>query len=331
MIGLSSFRQALALVFAVGLSALPLSEATAQTVTLPSPDSGSFSTAFDFTPSQRLATFSGFNVRLQAQPGSSTFNPVGMLPAEFLGGSDPAFIVTSPGYLFSILGTGAGGSKFPNEPFNGSIFILPKTGGTATLIASIPFHAAATFRNPTELFVNRGDASFSKSSVVRLSLINKQVKTVIDSIPGASGGVGADRFGNIYTGIGADPNQQRTGEIRRFLRQKVDQAIRTGVALNFTQDGEFVAKVLSASGLVFDQQGDLWVGGGDFAGQKGFVAEVDPQTGTVLRRIDPTDGNPDGGPDTFFSIAISKPFACTLGAVDSTRRFFEINACQSKP
>jgi hypothetical protein len=336
MMSVNVLSRVLGLVAALSLSTLPIAKATAQAVTLPPPDTGSFSTAFDFTPSQTLITFSGFNVRLQDQRGSSTFNPLGTLPDNFLGGSDPAFIVTSANNLFSVLGTGAGGSKFPDEPFNGSIFILPRTGGTATKVASIPFHVAAAFRAPTELFVSRGEASFTKSAVVRLSLTTKQVQTVIDNIPGATGGVGVDSSGNVYTGIGADPNKQRTGEIRRFTKPKVDQAIQTGVALDFSKDGEFVAQVLSASGLVFDQQGDLWVGGGDIqgGGQKGFIAEVDPKTGAVLRRIDPTDGNPDGGPDTFFSIAISKPIACRLGAVDffdSTRRFFEINACQSKP
>lgn len=318
------------LVFAVS----PISTAIAQDVTLPPPDTGSFSTAFDFIPDGRLVTFSGVNVRIQEQQNNSNFNQLGNLPDEFVRGSDPAFVVTSPGGQFFVLSTGSGGSKTPNQPFNGSIFVLPRTGGQAKLVANIPFNASATFRQPDEVLVNRGKSSFSRSAVVDLFLKTKKVQTVIDNIPGASGGVGVDCFGNVYTGIGSDPNKQRTGEIRRFSVQDVNRALQTRVPLNFDTDGQFVAKVLSASGLVFDQEGHLWVGGGDLLGngQQGFIAEIDPQTGKILRRIDPTDGNPDGGPQVFFSIAISRPFSCTLGAVNSfdpNRTLYKINVCKN--
>lgn len=319
------------------LTVLPISTALAQNITLPAPDEGSFFTAFDFIPDGRLVTFSGFNVRIQQQQNSSNFNSLGTLPQEFLGGSDPAFVITSPSGVFFVLGTGAGGSKTPNQPFNGSIFVLPRNGGQPKLVANIPFHAAGTFfRGQNDLLINRGEASFSSSAVVRLSLKTKKVETVIDNIPGASGGVGVDRSGNVYTGIGFDPNRQRTGEIRRFLRQDVNRALQTGTPLDFDKDGKFVAEVLSAGGLVFDTEGDLWVSGGDVlgGGQQGFIAEINPQTGQVLRRIDPTDGNPDGGPQAFFSIAISRPFSCTLGAVnalDPNRILYKIDACQTLP
>lgn len=320
----------------IELVVLPVSRANAQNVTLPPPDSGSFATTFDFIPDGRLVTFSGFNVRLQTQPDSSEFKQLGTLPEEFLGGSEPAFVISSPNGLFFLLGTGAGGSKSPNPPFNGSIFVLTRTGGQPTLVANIPFHYAGTFRRLDEVLINRGEGNFSKATVVNLSLRTKKVQPVINNIPGAAAGVAADRFGNVYTGIGFDRNGPRTGEIRRFLRQDVNRALRTGVPLEFDSDGKFVAKVLSAGSLVFDLEGDLWVGGGDVlgGGQQGFIAEVDPRTGKVLRRIDPTDGNPDGGPKVFFSVAITRPFSCTLGAVnyyDPNRTLYKINACQTLP
>jgi hypothetical protein len=313
----------------------PTSKALAQNVTLPPPETGSFFTAFDFIPDGRLVVFTGTEVRIQTQKDTSNFDFIGSLPSEFRGGSDPAFVVTGLGGNFFILGTGAGGSKFPNQPFNGSIFVLPRTGGQAESVALIPFHAAANFRQPLELFINRGESDFSRSAIERLNLITKKVLTVIDNIPGASSGVGIDRQGNIYTGIGLDPNGTRTGEIRRFSQTDINRAIRTGIPLDFDTDGVFVVKVLSAGNLLFDHEGDLWVGGGDVAGsgQQGFIAEIDPQTGTVLRRIDPTDGDPDKGPTTFFQIAINKPFSCTIGAVnffDENRTFFKIDACQNK-
>lgn len=318
--------------FSIQTLVFPISKSLAQTVTLPPPETGSFFTAFDFIPDGRIVIFTGTEVRIQTKKGSSSFDLVGNLPPEFRGGSDPAFVLSGGGGSFFVLGTGAGGSKFPNQPFNGSIFVLPRTGGQAQSVALIPFHAAANFRQPLELFINRGEPNFSRSAVERLDLITKKVLTVIDNIPGASSGVGIDRHGNIYTGIGLDPNGTRTGEIRRFSQTDINRAIQTRIPLDFDSDGVFVAKVLSAGNLLFDHEGDLWVGGGDVAGsgQKGFIAEINPQTGTVLRRIDPTDGDPDNGPTTFFQIAINEPFSCTIGAVnffDENRTLFKINAC----
>jgi streptogramin lyase len=325
---LASILSTASVVFAV-------TSASAQSVTLPPPEQGSFSTAFDFIPDGRLVVFTGTEVKIQSQRGSSTFNLIGSLPDKFRGGSDPAFVVTGTLGSFFLLGTGAGGSKFPNQPFNGSIFALPRTGGQANLVTNIPFHTGANFRGPLEVFVSRGDASFSQSAIERINVTTQAVQTVIDKVPGASAGVGVDRLGNVYTGIGSDPNGKRTGEIRRFSRRIINQAIQTGIPFNFN-DGEFVAQVLSAGGLLFDEEGHLWVSGGDLLGngQQGFIAEVDPKTGKILRRIDPTDGNPDGGPQVFFSIAISRPFSCTIGAVNSfdpNRTFYEIDACESLP
>ena len=308
----------------------------AQAVTLPPPDPGSFGTAFDFLPDGRLIAFSGFEVSTQSAQGSSIFDPLGTLPPEFLGGSDPAFVITGPAGLFFVLGTGAGGSQFPQEPFNGSLFVLGNNGGEAELIANIPYHFDATFRKPLELFVNRGEGTFQASAVERLSLITKEVQLVIDAIPGASGGVGVDQLGNLYTGIGFDNNLARTGEIRRFSRQDVDTAIDTGIPLDFDTDGTFIAQVLSATGLLFDLEGDLWIAGGDImgGGQQGFIAEIDPNTGDILRRIDPSDGDPDSGPTVFYSIAISDPISCKIAAADffdPTRTVYEIDACQTLP
>jgi hypothetical protein len=305
-------------------------------VVLPPVNPGSFSTTFDFGIDQRLVTFSGFEVRLQSVPGSSRFNLLGTLPLKFLGGSDPAFVLASPKGTFFVLSAGAGGSKFPDPAFNGNIFLLPRTGGQARLLANIPFNAAAAFRKQTQLLVNSGEETFSSSKVVNLDLQSGAVQTVIAAIPGASGGVGIDRNGDVYTGIGADPNRQRTGEIRRFTKAQIDAALASGIPLDFDRDGAFVAKVLSAGGLVFDQEGDLWVAGGDLLGngEQGFIAELNPRTGEILRRIDPTDGNPDGGPQVFFSIRISKPFSCILGAndaFDTKRRLFTIDACETLP
>ncbi len=300
---------------------------TTPEVTLPQPAPDSFSTTFDFLPDNRLITFNGFEILVQSQRGSSDFDLLGTLPTEFEG-STPAFIIAEPEADFFVLSTGA----------DGNIFTLPTTGGEAELITNIPLNFSASFRSEEldELFINRGtqpDGPFTGSQVERLLLSTGTIQTIVEDIPGASASVGFDSLGNLYTGIGSDPDDLRTGEIRRFLKEDVDQSIETGNPLNFDNDGEFVTQLLSATGLVFDEEGDLWVAGGNLSSddQQGFIAEVNPNTGQLLRRIDPSDGNPDGGSQNFFQIGISDPFSCTIGATDffdPNNTFFEIHACE---
>ena len=303
----------------------------AQDVTLPPPAEGSFSTVFDFLPDDRLVTFNGFEISIQNRPGSSDFEPIGTLPSEFAGGSDAAFILTEPDADFFVLSTGA----------DGNIFTLPITGGEAELITNIPLNFSATFdsEQSDELFINRGtqpSGPFTGSQVEQLSLLTGDIQTIIEDIPGASAGVGFDSFGNLYTGIGLDPDGQRTGEIRRFLSDDVDESIQTGTPLDFDDDGEFVAQVLSATGLVFDEEGDLWVAGGALSenGQQGFIAEVNPLSGEIIRRVDPSDGDPMSGPQNFFQIGITDPISSTIGATDffdPNNTFYEIDASQTLP
>lgn len=316
----------------LGLALVALAPAAALAVSLPPPDPGSFVTVFDFLPDGRIVAYPGSQVLVQSSVGSSNFVQLGTVPPQFAGGSDAAFIEPGPAGLFFLFGSGAGGAQFGDPQFNGNVFFLPATGGVADRIAQVPFHAFASLRQPLELFLSRADdASFATSGVVRLDFLSDAVTDIVTGIPGASGGVGFDAGGNLYTGIGFDFAGVRTGEIRRFPRPQVQQALTTGQPIPF-DDGQFVAQVLTAAALVFDLEGHLWVSGGDLfgPGESGFIAEIDPDTGQILRRVDPSDGDPDGGPAVFFNIAITDPISCTVGAVDEfdpARTVFFIDAC----
>jgi len=308
---------------AIALLAAHAAAAAAQTISLPPFDAGAFSTAFDFIGDGRLVAYTGDNVFLQNAAGSSSFTLIGSVPQQFSGGSDPGFILTAPNGLFFILSAGSGGAKFPDPNFNGNTYLLPITGGEAQLIARVPLSFAGAFgRSSSELFIDQGvgfpnPPSAASSQVIRLDLATGQVQPVVANIPGFSGGVGIDREGNLYTGIGFLPG--RTGEIRRFRKQDVDEAVRTAAPVDFAI-GTFVATSLSADPLLFDREGDLLVGGGDVntpGGQSGFIAEIDPRTGVLDRQIDPEAGTGE----KFFAIAIDHHHGCTLAASD----FFDLN------
>jgi len=318
---------------AIALLAAHPAAATAQTISLPAFDAGAFSTAFDFIGDGRLVAYTGDNVFLQNAVGSSSFTLLGSVPSQFRGGSDPGFILTAPDGLFFILSAGAGGAKFPDPNFNGNTYLLPITGGEAQLIARIPLSFAGAFgRSSSELLVDQGNAfpsppSATSSQVVRLDLATGQVQPVVANIPGLSGGVGIDREGNLYTGIGF--LQGRTGEIHRFRKEVVAEAVKTGVPVDFAA-GTFVATSLSADPLLFDRGGDLLVGGGDVntpGGQSGFIAEIDPRTGALDRQIDPEAG----AGEKSFAIAIDHLRGCTLAAsdfFDPTRTVFFVSVCE---
>ncbi|MBV8201679.1 MAG: hypothetical protein JOZ15_13740 [Acidobacteria bacterium] len=310
------------------LAAVHAAHAAAQTIALPAFDAGAFHTAFTFLGDGRVAAYTGDHVFVQDAVGAGSFSLIGSLPAEFRGASDPAFILAAPNGLFFVLGAGAGGAKFPDPRFNGNIYVLPITGGEARLAARIPLSLTATFRGSSELFVNQGldsSSASSSSQVVRLDLATGSVQTVVADIPGESAGVGFDRAGNLYTGIGFLPG--RTGEIRRFAREDVDDAVESAAPLDFAA-GAFVAQSLTASPLLFDRRGDLVVGGGDSTpgGQDGFVAVIDPHTGALLRKIEPEAAS---GGQPFFFLAID-PRGCRLAAndfFDPTLTLFFVDLC----
>jgi hypothetical protein len=319
--------------FVLSLTVLLSQPAAAQSITLPSPAAGSFISTFDYINNGRLVAFDGFTVSVQQSIGSTTLVPIGTLPPSFLGGTDPAFIRTSPNGQFFVLGGGAGGSKFPDPAFNGSIFTMPAAGGQATLIGLFSFSIFATFRHPGEFFFGQGETfgTFT-GSVELLNLSTGTTQHVIGPIPGDPGGIAFDHAGDLFVGLGAGQDTARTGEIREFSRQLVDNAIQTGTSLAF-DSGVLIIQILNAGDLRFDSTGDLFVGGANFNGRPtGFFAEVNVATGQVINQF-----NPVGLSGVFYELAFT-PVMCKLGAVDVDSFFtgrsptvFEFMVCSGGP
>jgi hypothetical protein len=292
-------------------------------VSVPQPAPGSFTTVVDFLQDGRVVVFDGFTVYVQESIGSSTLVPIGTLPAEFQGATDPAFIEVSPNGRTIVLGAGAGGSQFPNPEFNGNIFLLPVEGGEATLLGRFPFSIEATFRGPNELVFSQGETFGLLTGSVELVDINtgEQV-TLVGPVPGDATGVAFDKQGNLYVGLGFAQDPSRTGEIRRFDKQDVQEAIRTGVPLPY-DSGTLVTQVLSGGPFEFDSAGNLWVGGGDLFGSTGsfgFFAQVDVETGEILNRFDPQDGDPNDQDFVFYNVAFTRK-GCRVAAFDSFSLF----------
>lgn len=304
-------------------------------VTVPQPSPGSFTTVVDYLKDGRLVVFDGFTVFVQESIGSATLVPIGTLPAEYQGCADPAFIEVSPDGGTLVLGAGAGGSCYPDPAFNGNLFLLPVTGGEATLLGQYPWSIEGTFRGPNELVISEGETfGLLTGSVEMIDIRTGEQVTLVGPVAGDPSGIAFDQQGNLYVGLGYAQDPSRTGEIRVFDKQDVQEAIRTGVPIPY-DSGTLVTQVLSAGYFAFDADGDLWVGGGDLfgtTGSYGFFAEVDVETGEILNRYDPADGDPNDQDFTFYNVAFNRK-TCTIGAFDSFALFggpaplYEMQVC----
>lgn len=285
-------------------------------VTLPEPEPGSFFTVFEYTHDGRVIAFDGFTVYIQESRNSATLTPIGTLPEEFRGGTDPTFVSISPNGQTILLGAGAGGSKFPDPDFNGNIFKMPIEGGEAELVGRYMWSILGTWLDNDTFVFGQGETfGLFTGSVEALDVNTGTTTTIVGNIPGDPGGVVFDNQGNLYVGLGAAQDSSRTGEIRRFDSSVVDAALAGQGFVNFN-DGELIAQVLNAGDLAFSSNGKLFVSGANFTtGEAGYIAEVDVDTGQIVRKFDPADGDPNDGDFTFYQLSFTR-HRCTLGALD---------------
>jgi hypothetical protein len=313
------------------IGAISPREARAQVV-LPPPDPGSSSTRVGVLPDGKLVAFTGFKVRVQKSRGSSVFRSIGNLPPAFRGFMGRRFVLPHPSGRFILLGTAA----TETAPSSGNLFLMPRAGGEARPLAAIPQLRGVTFYGSSGVLLNRLDSETPTSSIAHLSLGSGALKTVIANIPPRGGPTAVDRDANVFVGLewhyDPDTGEIRQGEIRRFARRDVQRALRSGVPLDFEEDGVFVTQLLTAQGLLFDRQGDLWVGGGDPSTDYGYFAELNPRTGGRLSHL-----APNGDRETVFELlGIDAPRACRLfvqsySLQSGTEEIFEVDACATRP
>ncbi|MFQ5461835.1 MAG: hypothetical protein ACE5E5_04320 [Phycisphaerae bacterium] len=261
-------------------------------------------TVFDFLPDGRMLYLSGDELFQESAPGSGTFSMLGTLANADFPSFGPAFLRVAPDGASVAIGNN-GGASFAN--YQVGVFDLTTLQG-AWYGAS---HFDAAWYDATHLALTAG--TFGSPSFVTLldttsppaSPVNP---TVIDNIGGASAGVAFDPSGDLYTGngfTGAGPSQ--TGWVKVFANSAWTAAI-GGSPLDFEATGVLVVDVLSASSLGFDNEGNLFAGGGDFSdpSQTDFVAllrstavaaaaagggAVDTGDPALVRKLDPDAAN----------------------------------------
>ena len=226
---------------------------------------GSFGTLGDNLSDGRMLAVTGNTVFVETAVGSRDFQPVASFDSAFSGGSvDPAFVRTSPDGSRIAIGLGFGK---PVAVFDASAL---GTIGSPVMLTSantryfnVP-HYDAAWRNGNELAINYGAAGFM--SAVSLLDVGSPVAspvnpTIISNIGGGSSSVAFDSIGRLYTANGFDTvsGGSDTGHIRAF-----EVSDWMGGAADFETGGTLIGDVLSGVSLGFDNEGNLFVGGGDF-------------------------------------------------------------------
>ena len=218
---------------------------------------------FDVLPDGRIVTVAGPIVLVEIAAGSHTFEPVGSLPAPDFSDFGPSFLRVSPDGATIAIGNG-GGATFVN--YQVGVFQMSDLAGG--WFAAPHFDGA--WIDGTNLALtagNFGEPAFV--SVLDTSSPNPGDPTntvVIDNIGGASAGIAFDDSGRLFTGNGfATSGPSGTGVVKAFDQELWSDALEGGETVDFENDGVLIVDVLSATSLGFDGEGNLHVGGGDFA------------------------------------------------------------------
>jgi len=252
---------------------------------LPPPAANAFGVSVAFGPSDGLMyVWDGAGVLKQDAPLSTSFTSIGNVGSS---SADAGPIAFSRDASELLIGNGGGGILAGAHA--GLIFTIPAAGGDSnTPLATIDFHdnflAAPLGVSNHKFFVNQGNVPFSASSVSVLDNTDGSNVSIIENIPGASGGMAVSPSGQLFVGIGFGP---QVGELRSFSLAALESAYNSTTPLAWTAGTLFnSASNNSAFGLFFDARGFLFAGGPDGVtvfdpAGNGVVYENNGHTGAV--------------------------------------------------
>lgn len=226
---------------------------------------------FDVLADGRVVAMLGGEIHFQSSVNSGVFSKGGSVASSLVNPFGASFVKVSPGGTRLAIGDGNFG------PSASVLFVdiagLNPGADSAAAGVMVPNYDAA-WGDDSTLLVS-GAVFGSGSYVNRVDGVTLTSATVLTGVGDGSGGVGV-RGGRVFVGAGFDLDPgigTETGDIRAF---DLGELLGAGSALDFSSSGVRAARALSGAFLSFDGAGTLFVGGGDFAGESGFAAALDP-------------------------------------------------------
>lgn len=325
-------RGAYSLSFVLGLIVFPASAwadafegyGLVDTLTLPA-GTGPFTAA----PDGRIVAMVADEVHLETAVGSGSFVLYGVLPAADIPFFGTAFISFSPDGTKLAVGNN-GGASFGD--FRVGVFDFASLTGT-WFSAN---HFLGVWLNNTQLALAASDftngASVTLLDTTSADPLNPINPVLIDQIGGASGGIVFDAEGRLFTGNGfASIGPSDSGTIKAFTQANWLSAITSSLPINFETEGTFIIDLLGASPIGFDNEGNLFTGGGSAAPEVDAVGvvrasavtnavmgggSIDPNDSNLVRRLDPIQLNDTNFFDVVYNATSGELYVRDFG--DST-------------
>ena len=240
-------------------------------------------------------------VYLETEVGSRHFMSLGDLPlpvGELWSSGGGAFLRVSAGAVGEVrIAVGNNDSAAP------LVGIFTESDLLAFGVENVPIdwfelgHFSAAWFDDRHLAINSGDFTTSQVNLLDTdSMPSGPVHPlIVQGIEGASAGVGFDAAGNLYTANGAanpTPGGSVTGDIKRFEPADWQATWQGAAPLDFESQVIPWATLLSGRSLLFDQEDNLLVGGGDFVagGQSDFFAVIpESSISSEPRQFDPNE------------------------------------------
>jgi len=248
---------------------------------------------FDITTDGRVISILGDSILLESTIGSGIYETVATLPDGSIAPWGASFISVSPDGSRIALGD--------NYFSTGQVHLINTadlTGGSITPTSYTQENYEAAWLNANQLAVTYSNPQTWLGEVAILDTQNA-TSTPIITINGASSGIAFDAQGNLYTGNGYDyeTGGSETGEIHGYEPAVINEILNgQRDIIDFDTQGAPIADLLSAGSLTFDNDGHLFVGGGDFFGGSGdyeYFALIDDEALTESwsngQPVNPTD------------------------------------------